>query len=50
MTMIYWLGVLRDAFLRNDYDRQTEAATKLLPYEESGAVTNEFLFEILKFL
>ena len=46
MTVTYWLRVLRDAFLRNDYDRQTEIAKRLLPYEESGEVTNEMILEI----
>lgn len=50
MTMTYWLAKLRDAFLRNDYEMQTKAATALLPYEESGAVTNELLIELLQFL
>jgi len=48
MTITYWLRELRNAFLRNDYDRQTEVAKRLLPYEKSGAVTNEMIMELFK--
>lgn len=48
MKLMYWLRELRNAFLRNDYDRQTEVAKRLLPYEESGAVTNEMVMELFK--
>lgn len=46
MTLTYWLRELRIAFLYNNYDRQTEIAKHLLPYEESGAVTNEMIMEL----
>lgn len=48
MKLTYWLRELRNAFLRNDYDRQTEVAIRLLPYEESGEVTNEVIMELFK--
>lgn len=48
MKLSYWLRELRDAFLRNDYDRQTEVAKRLLPYEESGEVTNDMIIELFK--
>ena len=48
MKLTYWLRELRNAFLRNDYDRQTEVAIRLLPYEESGEVTNEMIMELFK--
>lgn len=48
MQITYWLRELRNAFLRNDYDRQTEVAKRLLPYEESGTVTNEMIMELFK--
>ena len=43
----YYLNQLRDAFLRNDYEAQTEIAKKLLYYEESGTVTNDMVMESL---
>lgn len=43
----YYLKKLREAFLRNDYDAQTEYARRLLIYEESGTVTNEMVIELL---
>ena len=43
----YYLNQLRDAFLRNDYEAQTEIAKKLLYYEESGTVTNDIVMEAL---
>jgi len=43
----YYITQLRDAFLRNDYEAQTEIAKKLLYYEESGTVTNDMVMESL---
>lgn len=43
----YYITQLRDAFLRNDYEAQTEIAKKLLYYEESGTVTNDIVMEAL---
>lgn len=43
----YYLKQLRDAFLRNDYEAQTEIAKKLLYYEESSTVTNDMVMESL---
>lgn len=37
----YYLRQLREAFLRDDYDAQTEIAKKLLYWSECGTVTNE---------
>jgi len=48
MTITYWLGKLREAFLKNDYDGQSEIAKRLLPYEESGSITNEMVMELFK--
>ena len=48
MKITYWLRELRNAFLRNDYDRQTEIANHLLEYEEAGLVTNELIMELFR--
>lgn len=37
----YYLRQLREAFLRDDYEAQTEIAKKLLYWSECGAVTSE---------
>lgn len=48
MKLKEYLKQLHDAFLRNDYDAQTEIARKLLWYEERGMVTNEMVMDSLK--
>ena len=47
MTIEHWLRELRDAFLRNNYERQTEIARYLLPYEKSGVITNALVMEVV---
>lgn len=48
MTITYWLRKLREAFLKNDYDGQSKIAKRLLPYEESGSITNDMVMELFK--
>ena len=48
MKLKEYLKQLQDAFLRNDYNAQTEIARKLLWYEERGMVTNEMVMDALK--
>ena len=51
MKLEYWYKELREAFLRNDYQRQSEIAKHLYWYEESGyADVNENNNLIMKIL
>ena len=47
MRLEYWIKKFIKAVLENDYNEQSRIAEKLIPFEQSGMITEQKIIDII---